>query len=85
MFLRVCVSVDAVDNYEDPLCSLVAATDIESIESIWSCGTDGQPATPPCTGLVVWTGLTCSIITNVPIGIDIDSNILVQFLQSLGL
>ena len=43
----------------DPLCDIVAATNIQSFRSLWSCTTAGVASTPPCTP-PVWTGITCT-------------------------
>ena len=39
--------------YPDPICDFIAATDIETIYSEWSCNSMGQPITSSC----VWLGL----------------------------
>ena len=43
----------------DPMCDIVAATNIQSILSQWSCTTGGVTSTTPCTP-PVWTGLSCN-------------------------
>ena len=52
------------------MCSLIAATNIESISThtMWSCNTDGVTSTDPCSPL--WTGITCSgsSIVNIDLG-----------------
>ena len=57
------------------LCSLIAATNVQSITSYsnWNCTTLGTTYTNPCT-TPIWTGLTCS-----------GSNVLIITLSALGL
>lgn len=51
--------VYAVNTQQDTgLCAMIAATNIQSIDSTWSCSTTGAPVTPPCTG---WGGLFCDL------------------------
>jgi len=40
----------------NPLCDFVAATNIESIKSKWSCNLAGEPQTEPCND---WPGVKC--------------------------
>ena len=46
--------------HADPLCDLIAATNIQSYSYFnqWSCTNAGVTSTPPCTA--PWTGLSCS-------------------------
>ena len=39
-------------------CDIIAATNIQSVYSQWSCTTTGATSTAPCT--TPWTGLICS-------------------------
>ena len=45
---------------DDGLCSLIAATNIESLTNYdeWSCDTDGLASTDPCN-VTKWTGIAC--------------------------
>ena len=58
---------------DNSLCSLIAATNIESIASktMWSCTSDGVTSTNPCSS---WSGISCS-----------GGSIVQLYLNSLGL
>ena len=43
------------------MCGLIAATNVESIYSQWSCDGSGLTTTAPCDGsTALWSGVTCS-------------------------
>ena len=45
--------------YQDTsLCSFIGATNIQSINTMWSCLSNGITSTNPCSP--VWTGLACN-------------------------
>ena len=50
-----------VVNATDPLCDIIAATNIQSISgySQWSCTTAGVTSTAPCTS-PLWNGIACT-------------------------
>ena len=58
-------------NAADPLCDIIAATNIQSIPgySQWSCTAGGVASTPPCIA-PLWAGISCSGINleNIAIG-----------------
>lgn len=43
---------------DSALCGFIAATNIETIYSEWSCNSSGLTVTDPC-GDVQWPGITC--------------------------
>ena len=52
----------------DPICDIIAATNIQSKQSQWSCTTAGVTSTPPCAA--PWSGVTCSGSTVITINLD---------------
>ena len=53
-------TVCAVPSSQDQgICSFIAATNIESFYTDWSCNTDGLTATDPC-GATIWNNIACS-------------------------
>ena len=63
MFCILCCVVQA-----DPMCDIIAATNIQSQKSQWSCTTLGATSTTPCTA--PWSGLTCTGSTVVKINLN---------------
>jgi Leucine-rich repeat (LRR) protein len=53
-------SISCPSDTESGICSIVAATNINSLHVEWSCDTDGYPASNPCASGNTWTGLQCS-------------------------
>ena len=53
----------------DPICYFVAATNVQSLHTQWSCTTAGSTVTHPCAA-PIWSGLTCSGSTIVAIRIN---------------
>ena len=49
-----------VENEELAICSLVAATNVESLLSDWSCNTDGSTTSHPCPHTGPWVGIACN-------------------------
>ena len=56
LLVYIWICVDCNENVT--ICSLVAATNIESLYSEWSCTSGGVPKTSPCANN--WNGLVCS-------------------------
>ena len=56
---------------DDAICSIIAATNIESISGYeeWSCSSDGLTSTDPCSS-PVWSGVTCSGTLIVSLALD---------------
>ena len=50
---------------DDALCGFVAATNIETLYTKWSCDTLGFTATDPCAAGFVWDGLACDGFSSV--------------------
>lgn len=50
--------VNAQSDQDKALCGLIAATDVQSIKSQWSCNSTGFTSTNPCSP--VWSTLICS-------------------------
>ena len=60
LLLYLCPVITATPTAQDNgLCGIVAATNIQSIYSNWSCTTAGSTTTNPCT-VPVWNGVGCS-------------------------
>ena len=56
----------------DPICDIIAATNIESVFTQWSCTTNGTTSTDPCMS-PVWDGVTCTGDNIVAIAMDNSS------------
>ena len=52
----------------DPMCDIIGATNIQTIQNQWSCTTTGATTTNPCT--TSWSGVGCSGSNIVSINID---------------
>ena len=62
VFILICVmACNILLVKADPMCDIIAATNIQSISgySQWSCTTGGFTSTAPCTS-PVWNGLVCT-------------------------
>ena len=65
MFYDVTIAIGPTPTSINPICSLIAATDVELYYTMWSCDVDGQPITNPCS--TQWTGLNCTNTTDIGI------------------
>ena len=54
------------------LCGLIAATNIQSLSSQWSCTTGGYTTTFPCTPYYAWSGLSCSGVNVVSVSFSLN-------------
>ena len=65
VFYDVTIAIGPTPTSINPICSLIAATDVELYYTMWSCDVDGQPITNPCS--TQWTGLNCTNTTDIGI------------------
>ncbi len=63
--------VNSQSPQDTALCSIVAATNIRSVKTQWSCTAASATSTAPCTSGAEWYGLICS--SNSVISIDISN------------
>ena len=55
---RVIPTTCAVSVQDTGLCGFIAATNIQSVRTQWSCTTAGYTSSDPCSPL--WSGVTCA-------------------------
>lgn len=56
--LGVTANANTWNSTFNPLCGLVAATNVEVLHPRWSCDVNGQPIVYPCLS-PVWNGIAC--------------------------
>ena len=67
---RVIPTTCAVSVQDTGLCGLIAATNIQSVRTQWSCTTAGYTSSDPCSTL--WSSVTC--VGSVVVSIDVGSS-----------
>lgn len=67
ILLSLFTIVTSQSDQEKALCAIVAATNIQSVNSEWACNNSGFTMTDPCSPL--WNRITCagSVITSISI------------------